>query len=321
MQKAKERGANHFELFSNSPMWWMLKNHNPSGSSSGSDDNLEDTQYENFAKYLATIAAYSQENWGITFDSVEPMNEPGTDWWKANGNQEGCHFTRGFSQARIVKALRSELDKRNVSAIVAASDENSVGLALESWAALKVVGASSFVGGVNTHGYIHSSNAIEIAARTGLSVAAVGKRLWHTEYGDGDSSGKTMVGEINMDMTFLRATAWHHWQAVDGGGWGLLKLGSSNDIAGVNQKYYALAHYTRHIRSGMSIIESGHNHTVAAYDLEGNRLVIVTTNHGSQRQFRFDLSMFGAVVGPVTRWSTQFAGEQSYVKQDMNSYI
>ena len=39
LQAAKARGVNHVQLFSNSPLWWMCDNHNPSGSDSGISDN------------------------------------------------------------------------------------------------------------------------------------------------------------------------------------------------------------------------------------------------------------------------------------------
>src|SRR5690606_35750259 len=38
--KARDRGVNWFELFSNSPMWWMCANRNPSGAARATDDNL-----------------------------------------------------------------------------------------------------------------------------------------------------------------------------------------------------------------------------------------------------------------------------------------
>lgn len=41
----RERGADRFELFSNSPMWWMCANDNPSGAAKGSDDNLQFAQF------------------------------------------------------------------------------------------------------------------------------------------------------------------------------------------------------------------------------------------------------------------------------------
>lgn len=37
MAMAKSRGVDRFELFSNSPMWWMCLNHNPAGASDGSE--------------------------------------------------------------------------------------------------------------------------------------------------------------------------------------------------------------------------------------------------------------------------------------------
>ena len=35
MKAAHARGADKIELFSNSPVWWMCTNHNPSGSAVG----------------------------------------------------------------------------------------------------------------------------------------------------------------------------------------------------------------------------------------------------------------------------------------------
>ena len=81
MQKAASRGADVFELFSNSPMWWMCINHNPAGADNGANDNLQSWNYDQHAIYLANIAQYAAKNWGITFDSVEPFNEPMASWW------------------------------------------------------------------------------------------------------------------------------------------------------------------------------------------------------------------------------------------------
>lgn len=80
LAKAMERGANHLELFSNSPMWWMLSNKNPSGADDGSSDNLQAWNHANHSQYLAGIALYAKNNWGVTFESVEPFNEPSASW-------------------------------------------------------------------------------------------------------------------------------------------------------------------------------------------------------------------------------------------------
>ncbi|RYD65147.1 MAG: hypothetical protein EOP83_08005 [Verrucomicrobiaceae bacterium] len=85
LKLAKERGVTHFELFSNSPMWWMTRNDNPSGGPKPSDDNLSPEQERNFAIYLATVAHKAKEDWGISFTSVSPFNEPVSDWWFISG--------------------------------------------------------------------------------------------------------------------------------------------------------------------------------------------------------------------------------------------
>jgi galactan endo-1,6-beta-galactosidase len=116
--------VNIFELFSNSPMWWMCNNYNPSGSDAGSSDNLQSWNYDQHAVYLATIAKYATDNWGISFTSVEAFNEPASDWWDGEtGTQEGCHFDVS-TQAAVIPNLRSELDSHGLTeTIVSASDE------------------------------------------------------------------------------------------------------------------------------------------------------------------------------------------------------
>ncbi|KAJ5288653.1 endo-beta-1 6-galactanase [Penicillium angulare] len=56
MLNTKIRGANTFEIFSNSPMWWQLSNLNPSSAS----DRTK----------------YTQDNWGLIFTSIEALNKP-----------------------------------------------------------------------------------------------------------------------------------------------------------------------------------------------------------------------------------------------------
>jgi len=123
--KAKARGANLFELFSNSPMWWTCYNHNPSGANGGGSDNLQSWDYNQHAVYLATIAKYAADHWGVTFASVEPFNEPSGTWWTSTGTQEGCHFAVP-TQTAVIGFSRAELNSRALTeTLVSASDETS----------------------------------------------------------------------------------------------------------------------------------------------------------------------------------------------------
>ncbi|CZT03797.1 related to Endo-beta-1,6-galactanase [Rhynchosporium agropyri] len=303
LTKARDNGANIFELFSNSPMWWQCKNQNPSGASDGSE-NILASSLQQHAYYLATIAKHAIANWGITFSTVEPFNEPSMIWWRANGKQEGSYM-KPDTQSTIINYLRAELDKQGLSSMkIAASDETSVDQAAATWRAL-TTDARNNVYRINHHGY-EGIGGNRAALYTLASSA--GKALWNSEYGEKDSTGVQLVANVMLDLHRLHPTAWSYWQALDSGGWGLID--SDRDAAtvgAVSSKYYALAHFTRHIRQGMKILDGGSDTVVAALDSKKNKLIIVAVNFGVAQYLNFDLSKFSGVTNgaTVTRWSTQ----------------
>ncbi|KAI3336673.1 glycoside hydrolase family 30 protein [Xylariaceae sp. AK1471] len=314
MQKAKSRGANLFELFSNSPMWWMLNNHNPSGSDNGSSDNLQTWNRQQFAAYLANIAQYAKKNWAITFNSVEAFNEPSANWWNGkSGTQEGCHFDVA-TQQDVLPYLRSELNSRGLSStLISASDENTYDSAVSTWKGLNST-AKATVGQINVHGYQYGNGD-----RTGLYQQAVGsgKKLWNSEYGESDATGSQLISNVILDFRWLHPTAWVYWQIIDGGGWGLITGDNTAlSLSGPTQKYFILAQLTRHIRPGMRILDSGCDYAVAAYDTAAKKLVIVAINWDSAQYLNFDLSQFstpGQSGTTIQRWSTQIGSGEQYV--------
>jgi galactan endo-1,6-beta-galactosidase len=313
--KARDRGANRFELFSNSPMWWMLYDGNPSGATDGSG-NLQSWNETAHAAYLATIARFAHDQWGIDFTSVEPFNEPSASWWRADGTQEGCHVDAA-TQARVVDALRAALDARGLgSMMVAASDENGYDDARQTWASFPAA-TQAHVGRVNVHGYQYGGGRRDLLYS---AVTGAGKALWNSEYGEGDASGMSLASNLDLDLRWLHPTAWVYWQALDYGGWGLIQAdGNSGWLGPVNPKYYVLAQFTRHIRPGMRILDGGEANTVAAYDAAGRKLVIVTANYGTAQWIDFDLSAFSGVAGVsglVRRWATQTAGGDQHTEHD-----
>lgn len=313
MVKAKSKGANHFELFSNSPMWWMTVSKNPAGNADANVNNLQDWNYGDHAIYLAQIALKAKTSWGITFESVEALNEPGSAYWSATGTQEGCKFDPA-SQARAVITLRNEMNAIGLSDMtVAASDETSYDLAYSTWNSFNSTAKAS-VARVNVHGYQGASGN-----RDGLYdvVSASGKKLWNSEYGESDATGAKLASNLILDLIWLHPTAWVYWQALDGGGWGLIDSDvEGGTIGAVSQKYYVLAHFSRHIREGMTILDGGADNTVAAYDAAAKKLVIVAVNWGADQYLTFDLSKFtqGGVDGAVvTRWSTHIGTGDQYL--------
>ncbi|MBP2336471.1 galactan endo-1,6-beta-galactosidase [Saccharothrix coeruleofusca] len=306
--KATRRGAVS-ELFANSPMWWMCLNHNPSGAADGGN-NLQPWNYRQHAAHLAATARQAEDRWGVSFATVDPFNEPSSDWWRADGKQEGCHVDAGI-QRTIIAHLRAELDQRGLSNIVvSASDETGYDLARTTWNSFDAQ-TRALVGQVNVHGYQGSGGRRDLLHS---EVRAAGKKLWNSETGDSDGTGLTTARNLCLDFRWLRPTAWCYWQVMDpSAGWAAIHYDPTTLRAGaVQTKYYVLAQFTRHIRPGMRVLPTGVDNAVAAYDPAGRRLVIVAVNTGAAQALTFDLSRFGQVTGgadgQVPRWATLTSG-------------
>ncbi|WP_327674662.1 glycoside hydrolase [Kitasatospora sp. NBC_00458] len=308
MWLARDRGADRFELFSNSPMWWMLKNDDPRGATGdGYLCNLRDDNFGRHAAYLATVARYAHDHWGIDFTSVSPANEPGAHWstpGSPTDGQEGCYYDRP-RLAEITRQTRAQLDARGLHwMMVAGLDDWGVGTGVYHWSDNADFDAATraAVGRINVHGYDTDGDRYALHR----AAAADGKNVWMSEYGDGDTTGMLLAKNLNYDLRWLHPTAWVIWQVLDWENFGAITL-TSGVIGAVNAKFFVLAQYMRHIRPGMTIIDAGHPDAVAAYDPVGHKLVIVAVNYVGEQTINFDLSRFG-VPGQdgalVHRWAT-----------------
>ncbi|MFD0855944.1 glycoside hydrolase, partial [Actinomadura adrarensis] len=318
LRNARDAGADTFELFSVSPPWWMTVNGNPSGTDRPEDDNLAEDFREAFAAYIAFAARRAADDWGIRFASVEPFNEP-TLWWRAIGNQEGCHFSH-VAQNAVIPLLRRALDDQGLDdVLVAASDECHYTQATGTWKALPEE-VRRQIGRVNVHGYLRNLNP---TARIELR-DTVGERttVWQTEYSEGEPDGLTMALNLSRDIRYLKIRAWCCWQPVESHDWGLLDgvyddtpqhpnggaPGSlRGDVAGVNASYFVMAQYTRHVRPGARILDSGHANTVAAYNTSTRQLTLVTAHDSDAATITYDLNLFSRADGDngaVRVWAT-----------------
>ena len=313
LAKARGAGADTFELASVAPLWWMTGNGNPCGAAEPRADNLADPA--GHATYLATVARYARDHWGVRFASVEPFNEPSAHWWVADGRQEGCSFTHAAQRA-VIPLLRAELDRRGLTDVrVAASDEYGFGGAAATWAAFPEP-VRRQVGRVNVHGY--QGKPDDPGPRRRLRAAIGDMPLWQSEYGDGDASGLTLARNLSADLHHLRPTGWVLWQPVEHSNWGLFGGRFTPDrdaitpddhgtlaasVTGVRDAYHVLAQYTRHVRPGARILDSGHRSTVAAWD--GGRLVLVTVNPSAEPvELTYELGKFRRVGETARMWTT-----------------
>lgn len=300
LKEAVAKGATVVQAFSNSPPYWMTVSGSVTGSRTPGQDNLDPAYNQEFADYLTTVANHFQKSYGITFASIEPLNEPDGRWWRFGGRQEGCYVDRTNAN-QILKLVGRSLKCKRVKTWLAASDDNSIDnaiLSCNSWDPETL----SYIKQIDTHAYSGTK-------RTQLKQLAIsnGKILWMSEYGDGDNSGLTMSESILKDMNEMGATAWITWQAVDRGGWGLLsnpETDSTTTAFTVNEKYYVLGQYCKFIRPGSVIIGSTDAQSLAAWDPHRKSLIVVTTNSGTEEvTASYDLTRFVG-LGTVTPFQT-----------------
>ncbi len=302
------------EAFSNSPPYWMTVSGCASGN--GGTDNLKSDYYDDFADYLAEVVLHFRDEWGISFRSLEPMNEPGISW-NANGGQEGCHFDRP-RQAELLRQLRSTLDAKGLGEVlIAAPDEPGIDDTLGSYESYDAA-TKAVVDQINTHIYWGS-------ARSQLWAVAQrdGKFLWSSEV-DGSGApapfdvfahdhedivpGLDIADRITRDLRDMHVDGWVFWQAVESEqaqtslnkNWGMLHADFENGTEQwwLTKKYHVMKQYTRAIRPGYTMIDVDHPDAVAFVGTEDHKLVIVQRNATTTDSvYGYDLSQFSA-LGP-----------------------
>ena len=346
LKAAAKASGNDFiaEAFSNSPPYFMTVSGCSSGNADSSKDNLRADSVNAFAKYMADVMEHWQKEGVISFQSVDPMNEPYTNYWGANSNkQEGCHFDQGESQSRVLVALNKELQSRESlkGVIISGTDETSIDTQISSYNKLTDE-AKNVISRIDTHTYGGSK-------RSELKETAqkADKNLWMSEV-DGAYTAGSNAGEMTAalglaqrmmtDVNGLEASAWILWNAIDmhadsseigqywvskgsandyltmtdlesawksttsNGYWGLAAADHNNNEVVLSQKYYAYGQFSRYIRPGDTIIGSDQEgKTLAAYDVDGKKAVIVAINTSkSDQTWEFDLSNFEEMGSKVT---------------------
>jgi len=246
------------------------------------------------------------------------MNEPFTDYWHENGNQEGCHFERA-SQARLIQRLRSTLDEHGLQAVkISASDETNYERAIGTWESFDEK-TRACVAQINAHAYEtkRRPELRELAPRSG-------KPLVMSEV-DGEGSKQhdhhamtpalVLAENIIDDLRDLQPRQWVFWQAVENENgmansninWGLIHadLEGSSRAWSFTKKYFALAQFSKFIRPGAVLLKVDRPNAIAAFDAKERTLVIVVRNPESvDESVAYDLSAFGEIQPSVKVYRT-----------------
>src|SRR5579875_3665721 len=120
------------EAFANSPPWWLLNS--PGQCTSGGTGGAPDLPAANdqaYARYLARVTGALEQATGVSVNTVEPFNEPDSNWWKAGNGQEGSAIPAA-QQADIVRHLNLSGEPLGPSGI-SAPDTNTPGQAAQEF--------------------------------------------------------------------------------------------------------------------------------------------------------------------------------------------
>ena len=282
-----------FEAFSNSCPYYMTYSGCCSGNADGGKDNLKPEYYEEFAHYLVDVCKHYKDEYGIEFKTLEPFNESVTNFWYANGPQEGCHFDYE-SQIKFIKVLSPILAESGLNTIISAADETNVGLAVEGVKRYISAGVDKLVGQWNTHTY--SGNNVDRARFCQLA-HQTGKPYWMSEVGAGGSGiggNLSLTQKLFDDMRYIQPEAWIDWQYMEENNdqWCTIRGSFANQTYQKVKNFYIRQQCSRFIKRNYDIITSPCPQSLAAVNAERDTLVLVVLNEGSQATHFIDLSLF-----------------------------
>lgn len=223
----------HWEAFSNSPPYFLTQSGYVSGGiNNATSEQLAPADMDKFAGYLVNVVDELERVHGISFDTIDPFNEPNTNYWSTQipdgatwptgGRQEGAHIGPEAQDAMIA-ALAERLAQPGTStdAVISAMDETNPGIFATNWNTWSAE-AKDLVDQLNVHTYGTGGRQVvrDIAK-------AADKPLWMSEVEgnwtdrsrgfvtDDIENGLGMAQHIVGDLRELEPDAWVFWQPVE----------------------------------------------------------------------------------------------------------
>lgn len=325
--------VDHWETFSNSPPWFMTRSGYVSGGFDAGEDQLKAESVDDFASYLVGATERLEKAHGIKVDTLDPFNEPNTDYWgtrlgadgePVGGRQEGAHIGPELQQ-KVIRALGPALDGSRTGAEISAMDETNPTIFTRNWNSYPRE-VRDAVGQMNVHTYgTDGRTSVRDLAK------AEDKPLWMSEvegdWGDGQDfedmrPGLGLAQRMVDDLRELEPRAWVFWQPVEdhdnmrpggesakGGNWGSIQLPfscTSKDTletcpVRTNTKFDTARNFTHFIRPGDRLVKVDDTSSAAAVSRKGDGATVVHVNSTTAtRSVTVDLSKFGRVSGGAT---------------------
>jgi O-glycosyl hydrolase len=308
-----------WEAFSNSPPYFQTGSGYVSGGFTATDEQLRPDKIGDFTAYLAQVVRTLERAHGIKFSSVDPLNEPNTNYWKttlgADGNptggrQEGAHIGPS-AQSQLIPAMAAALPGK----VVSAPDETNPDIFAADWNGWSSP-ARAAAGRLNVHTYGTGNRPIPRDIAKGAS-----KPLWMSEVGGSwldrqdftsMDPGLGLAGQITDDLRLLEPSAWVSWQPIEdydnmkpggesaaGMNWGEIQVPfdctTSDCPIRTNTKFDTMRNFTHSIRPGDRLIASDDTASTAAMRGEDLSSVVHVNSGTAEQDVTLDLSGFGCV--------------------------
>lgn len=287
--------VDHWETFSNSPPWFQTVSGYVSGGFNATTDQIRTDTLDDFATYLVRVTEYLERTHGITVDTIEPLNEPNTNYWRTTlgsdgqptgGRQEGAHAGPAL-QAAVIEALRRAAPDR----AIAAPDETNPATLVTDWYGLTPA-ARAAVDRINVHTYGTSRRTsvrdIAKAEQKPLWMSEV-EGSWGNDFTSMDS-GLGMAQRIIDDLRELEPSAWVLWQPVEDAKnmiaegnlqWGSIHVPfdcTADDTLATcpiqtNTKFDTIRNFTHYVKPGDHLVRTDSTRSIAAVSTTGATVV------------------------------------------------
>ncbi|MFA9191808.1 glycoside hydrolase [Flavobacterium sp. FZUC8N2.13] len=253
LQAAKSRGVDKFLAFTVSPPVQMTLN-GKAFSGQRNSMNIKAGMLTNYADFLVDCVDNLQQNEGITFDYLSPVNEPQWDWMAGNDgqasqegtpatNQEMYDFTKLLSDKIKAKSLNTEIVLGEAAQInylyenVNGENRDNQINAFFGTTSTNIAQLSNVKNVISGHSYFTSwpiNDMISHREKLNSRVKQMGNlKYWQTEYSILESPGvaeipggagnqrdlgmKTalfVARTIHNDIAVANASSWQWWTAL-----------------------------------------------------------------------------------------------------------
>ena len=286
IRMAKQSGVPHFLAFLNSAPVYFTQNGLATNTGRDGTINLKDDCYDDFARFMATSLKGLEEQEGIHFDYLCPVNEPDGHWNWLGPKQEGSPATHR-EIARLARETSKALTEQGLNTQILMDESSDIrcllGIHETDWQRGNAI--STFFSPDSTLTYVGNLPNVPhlVAAHSYWTNTPIpymkkvreqlreeckkyGIKFWQTEIcimgndteiGGGQGYDFTMktalyvARVIHHDLTYADAESWSWWRAC-GGNYrdGLIRVYEREQRARDSKLLWALGNFSRFIRPG-----------------------------------------------------------------------